>query len=335
MGVALSSLIHVFKQELLTTFFDFLCLSKNFNSNQEKLSSRGVRAQRENLVMVNEKNNSQEQIVNRVDELAESVAKIEARMKTHWALQTDDEFADHYIQRIKNELHSSIVKMAIGAIVLLAGSGYIFIQYAVSDNFSSKNASLISQLEKSYNKQIERTDENFEWRRFHDYGKDYANLAELYSLSSIPENKKEEKIHKLLDEAENYFNKSLLHGDMHASTYWELGELKFSYPKEMRLAAEIDRLSAIEDYENAAIRYTDVEIEKGWRAEAYYKMGFAFHELASDLGHKKESRQKYLKQAKTYLYKAKTEYSRVKGRTDERAVDNIKHIGELLSAINK
>ncbi len=270
-----------------------------------------------------------------ITEINKRLATIEMRMKTHWALQTDQEFAENYVQQIKNDLQAFIVKMALGAIVLLAGSGFIFIKYAVNEQFSSENEKLIKRLESSYESQIIRTDANFEWRRFHDYGKDYVNLAELYSVSPISKEDKDKHIHQLLDEAEGYFRISLSHGDMHASTYWELGELRYSYPEKMKITSEIDKISAIENYKDAAMRYTEIEIGKGWRAEAYYKIGDVYWDIQDDSGIESANRKKYQEKAKEYLVKAKRGYSRLPSQNDDRTKYNIQSITKLLSEIEK
>lgn len=269
----------------------------------------------------------------RIETLEEKIAVIEARMKSHWALQTDEEFADSYIVKIRNELHSSILKMAIGAIVLLAGSGFVFIKYAVNEQFNSQNEKLKQRLERSYSAEVEKTYNNFEWRRFHDYGKDYVNLAELYSKSPIEVEKKRQEVKKHLNEAEKYFRDALSHGDMHASTYWELGELYYTYRLDMGLMHEVDKVKAVQKYMDAANRYTEVEVSKGWRAEVYYRIGLVYWDLTDDSAISDQQRSGYIKQAKHYLELAKNEYSRFSHLTDDRSKDNIEGISDLLGKI--
>ena len=261
----------------------------------------------------------------------ERLAKIEARMKTHWALQTDEAFAETYMQRLRNELQSSILKTTMGAFLLLAGSGFVFIKYAVNEQFSSENSKLIARLQGSYEDQVKRTDSNFEWRRFHDYGKDYVNLAMLYSKSPLEDRQKKLDIHRLLNEAQGYFKKALEHGDMQASTYWELGELHYTYRIDMGLDKEADKFKAVEQYKNAAARYTDVEISKGWRAEAYYKIGTVYWDLQDDTGVDSLNRKTYIDNAKRYLTDASNEYAKYRNLTDERSRNNVERISALLA----
>lgn len=218
----------------------------------------------------------------------------------------------------------------MAAIALLAGAGFVFIKYAVNQTFQEENKELISKLESSYNKQITRTDDNFEWRRFHDYGKDYVYLAKLYSLAPLDKADKEKHVHGLFSEANSYFKKSLAHGDMHASTYWELGELRYSYPMSMELTSEVDLLEAIRFYKEASTRYTSIEIEKGWRAEAYYKIGACYFDLAQDKSPDNKLLEEYKKHATEYLQKADNDYSKIHDQNDERTRSNIGHISKLL-----
>jgi hypothetical protein len=269
---------------------------------------------------------------NTVSDLDERVAKIELRMKTHWALQSDQEFAETYVQRVRNDLTQSIAKMALGAVVLLAGSGFVFIKYAVNEQFSTENGKLIKKLEGAYDEKVEMTDSNFEWRRFHDYGKDYVNLAELYSLAPLETSLRDEKVRSKLDEAARYFRKALAHGNMHASTYWELGELLYSYPLKMHLSAEVDRKQAIQHYLDAVDRYTKVEIAKGWRAEASYKVGAIYWELHG-METDEKKRANHREEAKRHLIEAKNGYAKIADQRDERTQSNIAAISRTLAAI--
>lgn len=269
----------------------------------------------------------------RIEKLEECNAKIEARMKSHWALQTDDEFAETYLRKIKNDINSSIIKMAIGAVLLLAGSGFIFIKYAVIEQFNTENDYLITQLKNSYNLRIHKTDNNYEWRRFHDYGKDYVNLAKLYSKSPIEVDVKKQEIHELLDQAEKYFKDALSHGDMHASTYWELGELYYTYRIEMGFVEEVDKLTAVQKYKDSALRYTEVEINKGWRSEVYYRIGSVYWDLFDDPAMAEKLRSTYYTNAKDYLLLAKNEYSKLTHLVDKRSKKNIEGISGLLAKL--
>ena len=268
-------------------------------------------------------------------DIEERLAKIEARMKTHWALQTKDDFAESYILRLRNELQASVFKIAIAAVVLLAGSGYVVIKYAVDERFQIANAHLISRLQESYDNQIKRTDSNFEWRRFHDYGKDYVYLAELYSKAPLAKDEKKKNVHNLLNEASGYFGKALELGDMKASTYWELGELSYTYPLKMDLPEEVNKLEAIEKYKDATERYTALEISKGWRAEAYMKIGQVYWDLHDDSGLKKNNKDVYMNNAKEFLTKAKNEYSKYQNLADDRTKKNTEEISKLLAQIAK
>lgn len=272
---------------------------------------------------------------NRLEQVEKKVAKVESRLESHWALQTEDDFAKRYVESAKNEIQVSIIKLALAVIALLAGAGFVFIKYAVNQTFQEENKELISKLESSYNKQVTRTDDNFEWRRFHDYGKDYVYLAKLYSLAPLDKAEKEKHIRGLFSEALGYFKKSLAHGDMHASTYWELGELRYSYPLSMELASEVDILEAVTFYKEASNRYTRTEIENGWRAETYYKIGACYFDLTQDKSTDNKLLEEYKKHAKEYLQKADDGYSKIHDQNDERTRSNIEHISKLFKSLEK
>ena len=98
----------------------------------------------------------------------------------------------------------------------------------------------------------------------------------------------------------------------------------------MGILSEIDRLAAIEKYKDASARYTDIEIDKGWRAESYFKIGAVYSELMTDPNIENTKKESFRKTARVFLEKAKNEYSRIPDQTDERTKNNIEEISKLL-----
>lgn len=212
----------------------------------------------------------------RINRLEESLAKLRAEYANSWALHTKDDFELGFARDIRNEIQGTISKWAFGAVVLLLGAGALFIKYSVSQVFRDENEKLVTEFSEKYDRQLERLQDNFEWRRFHDYGKNYVYLSELYLDSPVEPLLKTERIVGHLNTAEQYFLRALQHGDRHSSTYWELGELYYSYPLKLNVPRRLDPPKAIEHYGQAANRYTQIEIGKGWRAECYIRMAEAY-----------------------------------------------------------
>lgn len=267
-----------------------------------------------------------------IDEIRKRISKLEARNNAHWALQTEDDFVNQYIDRAKIEFQRTIIRIAIAAFVLLGGAGAVFVEHSIHKTFKNQNAQLVKELQDSYTNRIALTNNNFEWRRFHDYGKDYVNLAKLYNEVELPIAEKKVKILDLLKEAEKYFKDALSHGDMHASTYWERGELLYGYPLEFGFIDNVNRLKAIEMYKAAAKRYTLVEIAKGWRAEAYLRIGTVYWELAQSNQNRDEFSD-FRKRSLKHLNMASDGYAENPHLTDDRSKANIDKIIDLTSAV--
>ncbi|HWM26490.1 MAG TPA: hypothetical protein VNP98_16865 [Chthoniobacterales bacterium] len=264
-----------------------------------------------------------------IRQLEDNLAKLRAEYAGSWALHTKDDFELGFAREIKTDLQSTLMKWAVGAVVLLFGAGAVFIKYSVSQTFQAENERLVKEFYRKYEAQLDLLRDNFEWRRFHDYGKDYVYLAQLYFDSPVESPLKAKKVTENLVEAEKYFRSALQHGDMHASTYWELAELLFTYPQQYQVSSRIDAIRAISQYEQAGLRYTKVEIDKGWRAEVYLRSAEACLYLA-DANHSPADNRA---RAKEFLLKANTDYANLKDQTATRDRKNIDRVNELLSAL--
>ena len=265
----------------------------------------------------------------RIEQLEKQMARIEARMASHWALQTDEEFIRRHMEGIRNELQSSMGKIVVTAILVLAGSGLIFVRYAVTETFSDENARLIAELESSYKQQVEQANANSESRKSHFFGKVYIYLAEILGKKYLTEVEEAD----LLTRAENHFKEALKYGNEHSSTYWELGELKYHIPLGMGLTSRVDRSQAIRSYIDAVNRYTEVEISRGWRAGAYYRIGEANFSLMEETAVDSVGKV-YSQEAKKYLELASNEYSILPDQTSERVRESIAGINLLLRRLH-
>jgi len=163
------------------------------------------------------------------------------------------------------------------------------------------------------------------------YGKDQVYLAQLYADSPVESELKSKRIGNALSEAEQYFLQALQHGAKHASTYWELGELSFTYAINLPHPAHVDVEKDVQRYQQAADRYTQPEIDAGWRAEAYLRMGKAYLYSARQ---SPESLHLY-NEVKNMLLKASADFARLKDQSGARSRDDIEEVRQLLSELEQ
>lgn len=272
-----------------------------------------------------------EPVEQRINQLEENIARLRGEYASSWALHTKNDFTKLFSQEIRNELQSKMLKWAIGVIALLAGTGAIFIKYTVIQTFKDENSKLVRELYQKDEAQASALQESFQWSRFHDYGKDQVYLATLYGDSPVEPDLKLKRIAKALDEAEQYFLQALQHGKTHASTYWELGELAFTYPNSLSYTARIDVDKAIQRYQQAADRYTQPEIDAGWRAEAYLRIGKAYLYSARQ----SPENSHFASEAKKMLLKASADFANLNDQSSSRRRDDIDETQRLLSQLEQ
>lgn len=157
---------------------------------------------------------------------------MEAQIASSWALRTRTEFETEFKDRIKNEILGFTVKVGISALILLGGAGYLFIKSANTEVYQGQNKQVISDLKAKYEENLAEERTRFEWKRQHDYGKNYIYLAEFYWNSEITNaEKKKTLISQQFSRAETYLNYAMRCDPQQATTYWEQGELHYTYPK--------------------------------------------------------------------------------------------------------
>ena len=263
----------------------------------------------------------------------ERLAEIEGKLASSWALKTRTEYENEFRQYIKNELLSYTTKLVIAALVLISGAGYLFIKSAILEVYQSQNKELIDNLKAKYELNLGAERKRFEWRRHHDYGKTYIYFAKLYYDnfigSNIPPQKKIELVSHQFDRAETYFEYAMRADPEEATTYWELGELYYTYAKDYGLPARVDPNKALYYYELAIKSYSDAEISKGWRGDPYRVAGKIYLEWAKDSSKNHET---CLSKAKEYLNAARGEYTKAIPESRDYNAERIKEVDDLLLA---
>lgn len=245
---------------------------------------------------------SMDAIRKQISALEADVIKTNARMNSSWAFQSQEEYEKNLNTNYKQELMLYTVRFLVAAIVVVAGVGYVLMRSAVTTIFDERNQGAISNIEKKHNQllvgQRELQQKEYEWLQYHNWGSERIHLAEFY-LHFPQQSNKDQRIDDLLKLAEEYFNDALSVDDKAGSTYWELAELKYYYPKEKFSRPEsINEESAIRNYETAIGLYKPYEIAKGWRADCKRRLGDLFlsrvREARGDKKQNQESATKYL-----------------------------------------
>lgn len=242
-------------------------------------------------------------------ELDKRIENIEHKITKVAALNKEEEFSSRFIISIKNELTSYISKIVLGGIVLIGGAGFIFVQHAVNESFKNENELLIKRLEGEYQNAIDGIEEKFEWRRYHDYGKNYIYISELLNETNIPDSTKRNKTIILFDKAASKFKQALNHKGNHGSTYYELAELEYSYPKKYSITSLINERRAIQLYNKCLPYYLPSEISKGWRGDAFFKIGQIYAEMSDNKGLSNDLKLKHIEMSRDFLVKARNDYS--------------------------
>jgi len=241
-------------------------------------------------------------------DLSRRVAALEGTMASSWACQTKDQYEKDFREQVKQEVMTFAFKLAAGLAVFIGGVGLIFIKSQVISAYQSENKKVVADLQDRYASHVKSDMIRLEWARYHNYGVVYRDLAELYaSLNNLDEATRSAKIQKAFDRAESYYNRALEHDARAASTYFELGELHNTLARQYGLRDWVDDPKALDLYREAARYYTPAEIENGWRADTYLRMGTILLVQAKQSASEAERVQR-LKSAEEYLTKARAEY---------------------------
>lgn len=267
--------------------------------------------------------------------IEERLAEIEGKIASSWALKARPEYEAEFKERIKGEVLAHTTKLAIAALIFLSGAGYLFIKSAVLDVYETENQKVISDLKAKYENNLADERARFEWKRYHDYGKNYIYLAGFYWNSGIgDEQKKKDMIAKQFSNAKTYFLYAMRADPQQATTYWELGELHYSYPKKYAQPDWIDTDKALRFYQQAAKLYTEAEISSGWRADAYRLIGKIYFEQVQTATKDNEAN-KNLAASRDYLSKARDDYVKAIPESRDYNKDGLVEVDDMLEKLPK
>lgn len=189
--------------------------------------------------------------------LDERIAEIEAKMASSWALKTRAEYEVEFRDRVKNEVLAHATRLAIAALIFLSGAGYLLIKSVVTDVYQSENQKVVADLKSRYDINLAEERARFEWKRHHDYGKSYVYLAlQEWNSAGLDDQKKKALIGTQFPIARTYFMYAMRADPQQATTYWELGELHYSYAKkyDSRTGSASTRRSTITSKRPSSIR---------------------------------------------------------------------------------
>jgi len=210
----------------------------------------------------------------------------------------------------------------------------LFMKAAVVDIYENENDKIVADLRQKYDNILTAQHAEFEWKRNHDYAKNYIYLAQFYANSDIDPQKRQTLLNLQFQRASTYFLYALRSDPKQATTYWELGELRYTYARDYGELSWVDLDRAFDYYNQAVSLYTDTEVAQGWRGDPYLQMGKISVERAQEAKDPSAAAQQ-ITIAKDYLTRAREEY---KAAIPESRDYNQGHIDEcenLLMEIEK
>jgi hypothetical protein len=268
------------------------------------------------------------------DPIEVRLARLEGQVASSWAVQTRDTFEQDLRERMRNELQGYFTKVFVAAFVLLGGAGFLFIKSATTDVYKTENEALIADLKTKYSATIAKEQKRFDWKRDHDYGKNYIYLAEFYSNSEIGTQRRQKLLKEQFTRARTYFEYALNSDPKQASTYWELGELYYTYPKKYGAPEWIDENKAISFYEQALSYFSEFEVSKGWRADPLRIAGRIYLRRAKSASIEKE-KLKSLDRAEALLVRAREEYRDAIPESRDYNKNNLTEVIALLEEVTR
>lgn len=251
-----------------------------------------------------------EQAEQTISKLEQRLSKLEGVIASSWATCTKDEYEKEFKSNCKQDIMIFVGRALVGITLFLAGVGYVYVKAVVSDVYDSKNKEVIAGLQSKYDAQAKLDKDRFEWQRNHNFGTNFIHLAEFYSHvkdEAIDASEKQKALAEVFNKAEQYFQYALNHDMNQGSTYWELGQLHYSYPIKYGFGAFFNKDLAVSNYEEAIKHYTQDEIGKGWRADSYKMLGKIYLEN-SQTTTTANSQIEILNKAEEVLRKAKADY---------------------------
>ena len=238
----------------------------------------------------------------------ERLADIEANIASSWALKTRSEYESEFKAHVKGDLFSFAVKLTLAAFIFLGGTGYLFLKSAIQDIYHSENERVVLDLRSKYDRIIQDQNRRFEWKKNHDYGKNYIYLAKFYANSGIADlSKKEALVHEQLERAKTYYEFAIADDPTVGQTYFEIGEIYNTYAWQFHDRQFLDVERAMFFYDEAESRYSAGDIAKGWRGDVLRCKGLLKVEQASRTKRAADVR-KLLTDANKLLLTSREEY---------------------------
>ena len=258
--------------------------------------------------------------VNKTDE---RLSKVEARLASSWALRPRSEFETDFRARIKRDLLLYADGVILTAMAVLGLVAYLFIRAATLDVYGSQHQQIISDLHQRYENSVAKGRTQFGWGKQHRYGAKYASLLDFYFRSYIGAKQKQDQMGLIFSRAETYLFYARRLDPQQATTYFEIGELHYTYPKQYHRRDWLDVDKALYFYRESARYCSATEVARGQRADAYRRIGEIYFDKAGAASvpqrfiHSLETARHYLGEAQSE-YKEKQPVHQAQ-ETDERS----------------
>ena len=257
-------------------------------------------------------------------DIEDRVAELESKIGSSWALKTQDDYEADFRERIKGEILTYTIKLAVPALVVLGGAGYLFIRATILNLYEQQDQQTFRELNTKFENTLRELEAGTEWNKLHDYAKNYMYLADFNWYAASKHTREQlDEIHREVTKAEKYFKLALRSDAQQATSYWELGQLHYSDAIKYGDSELCNPEWALLYYKKALKYYTDAEAGRGWRADALYMiskvtLGNAQRRLAEAQKAKDPLGRKTARQASDDLLKSARENL-------ERAVDEYSH----------
>jgi hypothetical protein len=272
-----------------------------------------------------------------ISELAKRLSKLEGDFASSWVTYTKAEYEEEFKSKCKQDIRNFVYKFLVGITLTLAGVGYFYVRHIVGEVYESKNNEVIAGLQLKYDKQASLDKDRFEWQRNHNFGTNFIHLAEFYTHvkdGAIDASEKQKALAEVFTKAEQYFQYALRDDMNQGSTYWELGQLHYSYPVKYGFSAFFDKDLAVSNYEEAIKHYNQDEIGKGWRADSYKMLGKIYLEN-SQATVTANQKIEILNKAEEALRKAKADYQSSIPESRKENKPNFDEVDKLLADVTR
>ena len=205
------------------------------------------------------------------------------------------------IEKMERNVRLDLLRIATGflgtAIAILLALGYLYISVTTKDIFYSENQKVIDRLNAQHLEEVGKLRNENAWRAFHDGGVRYRHALKDYSEEDV------------IRRAISSFEEALRH-QQRAETFWELAQLRYFIPRNLKLDRLVNVERALQDLQTASLNYTEEQREAGWLADAYFdmaEMNSHQHSETKDPTRKQELRDR----ERQNLERAREAYARV------------------------